>query len=270
MSFIFVKKPLAYLAKSNPSIGFKYLGIYLAPFLSSRARLAIFQHHYSTLAKYTNATFIENIICDKVELWRKQNGPNTYLIGMCLTKHTMEGDLALFFSCNSQRLFTFTFTIAPGAQLQIDSEHILFVSAVQGSKGHFDLIKASTKQLNDICPRVLLLEALQAIAIAMKISCIVGISAEEQSSYRFNPAGGISYNDYDYFWQSHGGEKANGQVYLMPIPLFYKPLMMVKSSHRGRAQNRRLFRKRIMEEICETFKNKCMIVQGNEMPQISL
>jgi uncharacterized protein VirK/YbjX len=259
MTFIFVKQPLRYVAKANPIVGFKYTGKYLALFLTRASRLSIFEHHHRTLVETVNKNFFKNIIEGQIELWKECRGESTYTIGLTFPDYGMEGDLSLIFSSNLQKLFTISFTIAPGSLLDIPAEHVIFISRVQGVRDVFDLMQCSTKNLNDISPRILLLEAVQAIAITMGISDIVGICAKEQISSWSNLSVGTSYSDYDHLWQKYGGEIINNQAYRLPVPFVHKPLSMIKRHHRCRAQHRRELRKAIREQICNAFEKKCLV-----------
>jgi uncharacterized protein VirK/YbjX len=180
MTFLFLREPLKYVAKTHPSICFKYLGKYLALFLNKSSRFIIFKHHYITLLNSVNSDFFSNIIDDRIVLWQEYKNQNSFDISLIFADYGLEGDLSLIFSCNSQKIFTMSFTIVPGSIIQIASKNVIFVSRVQGISGAFDTIRFATKELNDICPRNMLLEAVQAIAIALGAQFVVGLCAKEQ------------------------------------------------------------------------------------------
>ena len=237
---------------------FNYLGEYLARFLKRPARLEIFKFHYKVLLSSVNSVFFNRIIDGHIELWKEYKGQDNYLIGLTFPNCALEGDLSLFFSCNNIRLFTVNFTIAHGALLNIPTEKVVFVGRIQGEVGVIDLIKSATKNLNDICPRTLLFESIQAIAVSLGISDILGICAKEQIASRYNSSVADCYNDYDHFWQKHGGETIGNRLYRFPVPIVQKPLSLIKHN-RGRARQRREFRHIIMEQVCATFKKECLL-----------
>jgi hypothetical protein len=246
------------LAKTKPHIAFKYLGEYLALSLSQRSRLEILLNHYYIISCHMVDNFAEMIINDEFILWECFNNQNTYKITLRFPFFDMEGDLSLLYYCNSERLCIISFAFAPGNSLNIPIKQVLFITHVQGRGGHFSSYRHATKSLMDISPRAMLLVAVQAIAIELGLSNIIGISAKDQCALgRISPFEPFCH-DYDEFWQEHGGEKINDNAFLFPVPLTYKPLSLIKSNHRQRTRHKREFKNNVMDQVRLTFGQKCV------------
>ena len=262
LTYVLTRPTIKYLTESRPKVTFKYLGNYLSLSLSRATRLAILEHHYNALVNFVNKEFMENIIDGQIVLWEEQKGQDRYSIDLIFSDFDMEGDLSLVFKVNSLNIFIFSFIIAPGKLLNLRYEQVLFITRVQGVGRNFDLIKYATKNLNEISPRTMLLVAVEAIATALGISGIAGICAKDQVSSVYFSSPEAQLNDYDDYWEKHGGIKINDDVFDIPVPLPHKPLSMIKQNHRSRTKRKRRIKKEIAAQVCQTFVQKCLAHSG--------
>jgi uncharacterized protein VirK/YbjX len=244
--------------ETDPKISFKYLGKYLSLSLSRASRLAILTHHYNTLANFVKDDFVEKIINGQIKLWEEYKGLDRYCIALTYPDYHREGDLSIVFYFNSHIIYTMSFTIAPGNLLDIPADHVLFITRMQGTTGHFDLIRHATKSLNDISPQKKLLVVIEAIATTMGISDIAGICAREQINFETISSRDVDSKTYDDFWRNHGGKIINDKLFHLPVPLTHKPISMIPINHRCRVKNKRHLNKDFMGQVCLTFSQKCI------------
>lgn len=196
--------------------------------------------------------FFKTIVTSKVVLWQKGVDKNLYTISLTFPYHDMEGDLALIFDVNGAHISIASFSIIDGNMVGINNEHMVFIARVQGTSGQFELIRQATKALNEVSPNIILVLATQAIASALGIESIAGITTKEHIIYdEFN-------FDYDELWVSMGGEKVNEQVFHLPSKPHNKPMAMVKMNHRCRTKRKRQFKLDIYNHIILEFQQKCL------------
>jgi uncharacterized protein VirK/YbjX len=202
---------------------------------------------------------IVSLIDGPVELWKKHVNDDTHTIEILFADYVLEGDLSLILKTNGELIYTYSFTFAPGASLNIYEEIVLFISRSQAAGGNQDLFHRTTNNLNQICPRKILLEAVQAIAISFGIPALAGIAANEQISsdkFIYNES---ARKDYEWLWQKHRGiAHVSGGYYIIPLPLAQKPIGEIVTHHRARAKKRRQVRQEIRDQICLSITNKLL------------
>ncbi|SPF49893.1 hypothetical protein SBDP1_840005 [Syntrophobacter sp. SbD1] len=239
------------LKKHRPWIVFKYAGhYYLGRSFDSKCRGAIMINHYGFLYNHLPKDFVEKIITSKLVLWKMRQGDKLYTVTITFPYHDTEGDIGLTFNIDGCEISKASFTIIKGHMVGIDNDNVIMIARVQGSDGKFDLIRQATKELNEVAPHVILVIAIQAIASALNIESIAGITCKEHvdSDYiRF---------DYDEFWMSMGGDKINEQVFCVPTKPDNKPMAMVKANHRCRTKRKRQFKLDIYDQVTLAFKQK--------------
>lgn len=259
MTFLFTSGSLKFIANKYPLIGFKYLGDYLSISLSRSSRLEIFSYHYKSMNRLMSNDGIVSLIDGPVELWKKHVNDDTHTIEILFADYVLEGDLSLILKTNGELIYTYSFTFAPGASLNIYEEIVLFISRSQAAGGNQDLFHRTTNNLNHICPRKILLEAVQAIAISLGIPALAGIAANEQISsnkFFYNES---ARKDYEWLWQEHRGiAHVSGGYYIIPLPLAQKPISEIVTHHRARAKKRRQVRQEIRDQVCLSITNNLL------------
>ena len=267
------------LLHRHPQLAYKYLGgNYLARGLSTKERLEILANHYGFLRNYVVEDFFIQIFERKHVLWLENKEGYSFSISLSFP-HSLhhpgrtvdhEGDLALIFEINSQPAYVYCFTITPTSVMhkkeestqynaEFSNEQALFIGRIQGIAGDFDLMKKTTKLLHDISPSHLLLNATRAIAFAFNINTIYGVSTHAQLSN--TPKAGVRelFFDYDYFWLSLEAEKANHNMFSLPVRDFEKPIGLIKQKHRSRTLEKRRFKEQLRHQVMNTFQKNLLL-----------
>ncbi len=244
------------LVKHHPKSTFKYLHRYLSRAFDIHARSAILANHYRYLDRRVKPDFIGRICRGKISLWEAEAAGHRY--GIALTyPNNEEGELFLTFTEDDTTIFTLSFTIAPGNVLELADEQIAFIGRLQGVVNQREPIKRATKALQEVAPAALLLDAVRAIATAMDIPGIVGVSAENQvclGEKRRSSAASV----YDEFWISAGAYRASDLGYYLPTDLQEKPLSSIQNKYRSRVKRKRQFRGEVVKEIRLAFESQCL------------
>jgi len=238
-------------------IALKYLGKYLAGSFDYKCRGSILLYHYSFINYHMSKYFMETITKGQIVLWTTMVGSNIYTMSIDFHNFDNQGDLAVIFNMNGMEIYIAAFTFIKGITVSIDSDQVILVARVQGTKGTIDLIRQATKDLNDISPSAILVTSIQAIATALKIDNIAGITANEQIDKYYMHTDKIFFN-YDKLWISMGGDKVNEQVFRLPTKPHNKSIIMVKRNHRSRAKNKRQFKCHIYNEVIQSFQDNCL------------
>ncbi len=215
-------------------------------------------YHYTFLNDYFDKDCITNIFDGQIVLWEKVIGGDLFSISLCFPRYDMEGELSLAFNANYHELFIMSFAIVPGNVMRISDESIIFITEVKGERCRFELIRYSTKMLNDISPPVILATAVQAIATALRITSVAGITAKEQMTVSGKQDIERCFPTYDELWISMGGRKLNDQVFRLAATPEDKPITMIKINHRCRTKRKRQFKKDIYSQVIGTFQQKCL------------
>ena len=236
-------------ARSQPVLVFKYLGQHLANSFGTAARLRIMSHHYRILAARLPGMGRLGFPRNEIVLWSHRVELDTFTIGLCMPgSQYLEGDLSVVFSVNGVRLHKLSFTCIPGKEAGLEGGTALLVGGSQGFPGTSALIRQASKTLGEICPAVMLVLALQALAKRLGADAILGISADEQTSLRANP--GQAKSRYDSLWEMSGGER-QGRFYRLPGGVAWKNTSHLSNGHRPRARRKRELKERILAQIRE-------------------
>jgi uncharacterized protein VirK/YbjX len=236
-----------YAARTQPVLVFKYLGQYLALSFGTAARLRILSHHYRTLAARLPELGQLGFPRNELTLWSYRAESDTFTIGLCMpARDYLEGDLSLIFSVNGVRLHKLSFTCIPGKEAGLEARTALLVGGSQGFPGTTALIREASKTMGEICPAAMLILALQALAKRLGADAILGVTADEQTSLRANPAQAKSR--YDAFWEMSGGER-RGRFYRLPGGVAWKDTSHLSNGHRPRARRKRELKERILAQM---------------------
>ena len=205
-----------------------------------------------------NDHFTRNISDGDIVIWNKSIETNCFSIRLTYPQYDGDGNIALILNINSDPIYHLSFTIVPGHIFNMPDDHILYITRMQGGGNRFDLIRCATKSLYEISPPALLLIAVRAIANALNIENIAGITVKDHPYLGRMPAADHYFSNYDNFWTSVGGKKINDNVYILQTKPDEKPLSDIKQSHRRRTKIKRQRQIDIMDQICQTFEQLCL------------
>jgi uncharacterized protein VirK/YbjX len=248
-----------YLVWHHPKIVFHFLSkSYLALSLNIRSRLAILTNHYCFINKFMNNDFTRNITDGDIVLWNETIETNHFSITLTYPQYDDEGNLTLILNINSIPIYHLSFTIVPGQIFNMPDDQVLYITRVQGGGNRFDSIKCATKTLHEISPPTMLLIATRAIATALNIASIAGITVKDQVQLGHMSATDHYFSNYDKFWISMGGEKINDRVFFLQTTPEEKSLSRINKSHRRRTRIKRQIQIDIMGQLCRTFEQLCL------------
>jgi uncharacterized protein VirK/YbjX len=240
------------LAQADPRFAFKYLTHgYLARSFSVAQRAASFTHHYQALHDLLPRPFLTRVLHRDITLLQMREADARYAVTFGLSRsHDKEGELSLNFQVDGTTVFIMSFTIVPGHVIQSPSPDVLFITRIQGVKGCYRQISRAIKALHDVAPGALLLAALQGVGQVLGIPALACISGVDQNSYC--PEWDASFKiAYDNFFTELGVEKNAAGFFVADIPLNEKPLVLIKQGHKLRTREKREFKRKITDKVCE-------------------
>ena len=242
---------LVRLLRIQPKFIYKHLSPYAALSFTRRMRLAAILTHYQFLRQRVAPAFFTSLAHYPV-LWQQQSEGDLFTISVGFPARSgFEGELTLRFCCNATVLQVISFVIVPGALVGSPSEHALFICQVQGERQP-ELLKHATKTLHDSTPAVLLVHAAYALASALRIGQVAGISTEEQLC-----STKISF-DYAGFWQQFEGQRTATNLFLLATPTAEKPIQHIKSKHRARTLRKRQSKLLLRAAVAQQFSALCL------------
>ena len=232
-----------------------YLSKYLSCSLSTENRLEILTNHYKYFKNNFPYHALRLIFRDGLKCWSEIRDSNVYEIRLISAfPYETEGPLSLVFNVNGDTIYTVSFTFSQGRYFGLIDDQILYVSRIQGAKESLDVIAKSSRVFNDNAPTVLLISALEGVALSLGIKTIVGVSLQNQIGYAVVGQNGFQKN-YDEFWKTHESTKISSGDFLLPLPLQHKGLALIKSKHRSRTINKRKIRQEISRKTYAFFMN---------------
>jgi uncharacterized protein VirK/YbjX len=253
--------------KDQPGIPYKFVGSYLAKFLSTEDRLRILTNHFQFFQDHFADSSNRVFPLHGLPVWSRTVGTDVFSIKMTLPGMVfMEGDMCLLFSMNESLLHTMSFSFVPGELLGVDSHQAIFIGGSQGSRAEPGMHRVAAKSNGEISPATMLLLNLQALARALGIDDLVGVSAKDHSNRYISSAPSIYLPAYDDFWQTNGGELRNSG-YRMSAAISDKPITLATSSHRTRARRKRARKQELMDEMCNALKCHFHLRDGTSVAQ---
>ncbi len=243
------------LTRCHPRLGYRYLAPYLARGFDRNTRLDIMANHYRYLSNYVGPNILACIYDESPVIWQECIDGQLFCITLSFPKENdYEGDLCLSFQTGSVSLYSIVLTIAPGRSINLQSDQVLLISAIQGAVGKIDSIRHATKICHGSAPVYLLLTAAEALALSLDIDTIVGMSASQQIA-RINNTGCHRFFDYDGFWMEFTGAMTIRDFYPTPVPFPEKPLAAFKSNRRSRTLRRRCLKNQIFHQTQTWIRN---------------
>lgn len=154
-----------------------------------------------------------------------------------------EGELVINIFRDDLRVTSMAFTLGV-----YQNDVVAFVGAVQGIHAgvpedeSLAIFKTLTKDFFGLRPRSLLLEALKVVVSKFGVNKILGVSEKNRHhrhAYFGNNQTTVFKNNYNIFWEEHGGELINdiGFYEILALPAI-KDLSEVASKKRGQYRRR--------------------------------
>jgi uncharacterized protein VirK/YbjX len=248
-------RPFAAIVESNPKFAFKYLAAkYLVRGLTVTERATCFVHHYTRLYDSIFDRALQQILYWDVEFRTifETGGRLALSIGASRPFEN-EGELSLLLKMDGEIFFTLSFTIVPGWVVKSKASEVLLISRLQGMPGYSsERIRLAVKAMHGVHPRVLLLSALEGIAIALRIREIASVSTRNHVDYR-KDLDSVFKNSYDDFFTELGLMDCGTGFFTSTVPMADKPLSLIKRGHKIRTRKKRAFRQLIRVACSDDF-----------------
>ncbi len=240
----------------SPKIYYIYLFKYLSYSLKTRDKLAILANHYEFFRKHFPYHILKSIFSNGLKCWFEVRGQDHFEMRLIsTTPYENEGSLCMQFNMNGVTLYRIAFTFASGKNFALLDNQIIYITRIQGVKGSLDEISKSSKILNDVAPPVLIVSAIEGLALALGIKTIMGISLENQISYLVSDQYSFQKN-YNEFWKIYESVKIYNGDYILPLPLQHKDIGLIRSKHRNRTVNKRKMRQDTSRKTYNFFVNE--------------
>ncbi len=248
------------LTRRHPSLINKYFGTYIAKSFTINDRQEILISHYLYMSNIVKDTFYDQLWKAKPVLWQQMSDKELFTISLRFNHlHDYEGDLSLIFEKDLVTLYELSFTLVPGRLIGIAAARALLVARVQGVSKQFEAIRRATKMCHDIAPPYLLMAAAQAIAGALDIGHIAGVSNKEQLTKDM-----VEPFNYDSFWEKFLAIKTCLNFYVIPMPFSGRPIEQISAVHRRRTRFKRQFKIQIAECVRISFVEKFLKMQPRD------
>ncbi len=248
-----ILKPFHTSGFISPKIFYIYLFKYLSNRLSTKDKLDILTNHYAFFKKNFPYHILKSIFSGGLKCWSEVKGKDVFEMRLqTTTPYENEGSLSMLFNMNGVTLYRIAFTFSSGESFGVLDNQIIYITRIQGMKGGLDEISKSSKYFSDITPPVLLVSAIEGLALSLGIKTVIGISLENQLSYLVSDEYSFQKN-YNEFWKTYESVKIYSGDYLLPLPLQHKGIALIKSKHRSRALNKRKVRQDVSRKVYSFF-----------------
>lgn len=244
------------LAPAGALMSVKYLGVYLAEFLTTEARRRAIIFHYDLVARALPPRGDRHVWRDGCTIWSRHShnvnvrggniggddvgGDDVGDFAIVLEDarlSPMEGESQLRFTMGGLTLCTLSFSFLPGASVDLPCAETMFIGGVQGGAHCRDEIRLAAKANGEISPSAMLMVAARAIVEAMSVDHVVGVSSEFQAAMGY-AAEKISLS-YDKLWLESGAVQCPSGLFSIMPGSVAKPLDQISRSHRARTRRKR-------------------------------
>ena len=239
------------LLDQSPALTRQYLKSHLARSLTLGQRRAAIVAHYRFLQANRSPAFYERLLKTGVMLWRNDEAPGNYHIGLRHNvAHFYEGDLLLACFRQDVLLFQLSFSIIPGAVVGEDAAQVIFVGGAQGAAPERGELQPAVKASHGVAPSHLAMAALQGVAMALGIVTIVGVGNDQQLLKSRDDKAGFTF-DYDAFWAMFGAEANAAGQRVMAAPLRDRDAAEsgASAAHRRRSRKKRAFKAAVRDAV---------------------
>lgn len=215
----------------------RYLIPYLANGLSVPQKRSVVLHNQSYSLNLLGHRGIE-LLCENFELWSAAGCTIDWQIDHLPSN---EGEFALVFSFDGERLQWLRFTFADAKTFGFAAEPAIVVGAIQGKLHAAEATHRAAVTCNGVRSAYLLLSAVNAIADFAGVKSIIGISNIRLVNQEGRKAGRMLF-DYDGFWTERGAVAGDQGFYSLSRTAETAVPGASTASHRRRAVRRREFR----------------------------
>ncbi|WP_320533997.1 DUF535 family protein [Robbsia andropogonis] len=173
------------VASDDKLIDLKYLGVYLSEFMNTEARRQILMHHYGFLTRKITDPRLGARWTTGATLWERRDEALGHAFNIVVEQSAlspMEGESQLRFTMGDLTLCTLTFSFLRGRDINLPHGEVIFIGGVQGGVDCREQIRMAAKSNGEIVPNAMLLVASKALAQAMGIGYIVGVSSDGQAA----------------------------------------------------------------------------------------
>jgi uncharacterized protein VirK/YbjX len=235
--------------RGMPELAEKLHRPYARKGLGANARLAALISHYRTCGDLRWTPLLDALVRGPVVLasWRdKTDQPLTLTLDRP-HQFAKEGELALNLEREGERLGTVAFSLRDGAK------HVIDVGCLQGPAGEEgrQQVRDLTRGCHGLRPKVLLVEALRAIATVSGSQMIVAVGNRHHIYRSMRKRRSISF-DYDEFWRELGGSPRRDGDWSLAVTTANRPIEDVPSRKRAEATRRRALVEDIQRQIAAT------------------
>lgn len=171
-------------------------------------------------------------------VWRGGAGWEMRLRSNAATRH--EGPLSLVLRDGGQMVHELSFGCVDAQRLcgRAGRGPVLFATRNQSSRPDSPALARFRAEFPQNSPAYFALAALNGVAQALALPCIVGVRGACQIAYEPGYQAGFQ-RSYDDFWEGFGGRAFGAHGLQMPVPVALTPLQDLPARHRARARQRR-------------------------------
>jgi uncharacterized protein VirK/YbjX len=235
-----------------------YLYKYLSTSLDTEKRQKILINHYEFFKKNFPYHILRQIFRNGLVIWSETRGSDRYEIKLAdAYPFEEEGCLSLIFHVNESPLYTISFTFCNGVFFGIVDDQVIYVTRIQGVRESLDKISDASKAYSDNALPVLLISALEGMAISLGIRTLVGVSLCNRVGNATIGENGFQKN-YDEFWRTFESIRIAGGDYILSLPVPFKAISLIKSKHRSRVIAKRKIRQFISKKTYFFFMNEVL------------
>jgi uncharacterized protein VirK/YbjX len=166
-----------------------------------------------------------------------------------------EGELLLTLVPETTRYCLATMAFSFGRNTQ--GKPTIFIGCLQGPKcadGHRQF-KEVTKDLHGLMPKILMFKILCMLARKLDIDSVMGVSNQAHVHNSASRHYKKIHFDYDAFWGSLGGIKAECRYFLLRAQIKERPLADIPSHKRAQYQRRRAIETQIENQCYAALTN---------------
>jgi uncharacterized protein VirK/YbjX len=250
----FVRVSRRHFSITRPVKSLQVLGPCYTKDLPFPARALLKIHTWQALEQAFCRQFLANLLLRSTIVWQyvRDTSLLTLEIRLC---PIAEGEIDLVFGLNGSELYHATFVIAPASFFRMTSGSVVYVTCIQGAKGQKPLINAVTKLMLGVAPPMVLMSALEALAICVGARAIVAVSHDHQLFSPPHPQDRLQFlRAYDQFWEALDGDRIASGDFCLPLPLRMKERALFKPYHRRRAAARQSFRRSVASLVSERLR----------------
>lgn len=230
------------ILEHDPKLRRQYVVGHLLRSFRIRSRLTAALHHYRAMRDLMSPECFGDMLGGGARIWSRTVEEDEYRVLLKYNRHFFyEGDIALVFSRGEKPLFQISFSIVPGALLDMAERDVMLIAGAQGASLESDEMKRAVKANGGVAPSHVAMAALRGVASALGLRAIVAAGNADQIAKTMPEAPSFSF-DYDAFWTMFGGMPNADGLFSVPVEPQEKPLLEIPIAHRRRSRKKREFK----------------------------